>query len=73
MTTQQAKQLIGKRIQIPVHYDTWMRGAKFGVVTAFRYSKTPGTSDYLLVKMDHPQITRRLKLWSIDWDYAEVL
>lgn len=29
----QAKNLVGKRIEIPVHYDMWMRGARFGVVT----------------------------------------
>jgi hypothetical protein len=55
--------LVGKRIEIPVHYDMWMRGAKYGLVTAVRRSKTPGHSDYVLVKMDHPSITRRLKVW----------
>lgn len=63
---------IGKRIEIPVHYDMWMRGARFGEVTAFRNGKA-GQSDYLLVKMDHPQIKRRLKLWRIDWDYAKLI
>lgn len=32
----QARQLLGKRIEIPVHYDMWMRGARFGQVTAIR-------------------------------------
>jgi hypothetical protein len=67
-----AQSLIGKRIQIPVHYDLWMQGARYGTVTGFRHSKTPGTSDYVLVKMDHPQVKRRLKLWRMDWDYATV-
>lgn len=64
--------LKGRRIEIPVHYDLWMRGARFGLITAFRHGE-PGQSDYVLVKMDHAQVKRRLKLWRIDWDYAKVL
>jgi hypothetical protein len=64
--------LVGKRIEIPVHYNLWMQGARFGEVTAFRHGKD-GHSDYVLVKMDHPQVKRRLKLWRIDWDYAKVV
>lgn len=63
-----ARALIGKRIEIPVHYDMWMRGARFGTVTQFRHGK-PGQSDYLFVKMDHPQVKRRLKLWRSDWEF----
>lgn len=59
----------GTRIEIPVHYDMWMRGARFGEIRGYRQSK-PGISAYLLVKMDHPQIRRCLKLWAIDWAYA---
>lgn len=70
MTRQDHRPLIGKRVEIPVHYDLWMRGARFGVVTAYRNGK-PGQSDYLLVKLDHPQVRRRLKLWRLDWDYAK--
>lgn len=66
------RELIGKRIEIPVHYDLWMRGARFGVVTQFRHGG-PGQSDYVLVKLDHPQVKRRLKLWRPDWEYAKVL
>ena len=60
--------LIGHRVEIPVHYDAWMRGARFGTVTAFRHGAL-GQSDYLLVKLDHPQIKQRLKLWRPDWPY----
>ncbi len=63
---------VGQRIEIPVHYDLWMRGACFGVITAFRHGK-PGQSDYYIVKMDHPQVKRRLRLWSLDWDYAKAV
>ena len=66
------RQLIGKRIEIPVHYDMWMRGARFGEITAFRHGKD-GYSDYFMVKLDHPQAHRRLKLWRIDWDYSKVI
>lgn len=65
-----ARAYVGKRVEIPVHYDLWMRGARMGTVTAFCYGKD-GLSDYLLVKMDHPQVKKRLKLWRIDWEYAK--
>lgn len=65
-------QMIGSRIEIPVHYDLWMQGARFGTVTQFRYGKD-GQSDYVYVKMDNPQVKRRLKLWRHDWDYAKIL
>ena len=64
--------LVGRRIEIPVHYDAWMRGARFGLVTAFRRGRA-GLSDYVTVQMDHPQIRRALKLWALDWDYAKII
>lgn len=63
---------IGSRIEIPVHYDLWMRGAQTGQVTGFRHGKA-GQSDYVLVRMDHPQVRNLLKLWKPDWPYAKVL
>lgn len=66
------KALIGKRVEIPVHYDTWMRGARFGKVVGRRRSKLPGHSDCLLVRMDHPGIKRCVKVWSIDCEYLKV-
>ena len=62
----------GMRIEIPVHYDAWMRGAKFGIITQFRKGEN-GISDHWKVKMDHPQMKRRVRLWSIDFDYCKVL
>jgi hypothetical protein len=59
---------IGTRVEIPVHYDLWMQGARFGIVTGFRYGK-PGQSDYVFVRLDHTQVKRPLKVWSIDWEY----
>jgi hypothetical protein len=62
---------IGSRVEIPVHYDMWMRGARMGVVTAFRNGQS-GQSDYVLVKLDHPQAKKSLKVWRLDWDYMKV-
>lgn len=66
------KDLIGKRVEIPVHYDMWLRGARFGVVTSYRPSRQ-GVSAYLSIKLDNPSVKRRLKVWSLDWDYLRVL
>jgi hypothetical protein len=49
-----------------------MRGARFGTITAYRRG-IHGLSDHYLVKMDHPQVKQRLKLWRVDWDYAKVI
>lgn len=62
---------IGQRIEIPVHYDLWMQGARTGVITSVRNGHV-GTS-YYLVKMDPPQVKRRLKLWRPDWDYTKAI
>lgn len=64
--------LIGRRVEIPVHYDLWMRGARTGIVTSWRAGK-PGVSDCVLVKMDHPQVRKRVKVWRLDWDYMRLL
>jgi len=64
----QARELLGKRIEIPVHYDMWMRGARFGEVT--RIGKDAA---FVYVKMDHPQARRRVKLWRIDYEYAKLI
>lgn len=72
MDYESMKALIGKRVEIPVHYDLWMRGARCGVVTGRRQGK-PGRSAYLLVKMDHTQVGRRVKVWAIDADYLKII
>lgn len=63
---------IGARIEIPVHYDMWMRGARTGTVTTFRRGKL-GQSDYVTVRMDHPQVRKLLKVWAPDWGYTKIL
>lgn len=67
-----ASGLVGKRIEIPVHYDMWMRGARLGLVTSYRAGRA-GQSDFVFVKLDNPQVTRPLKLWRADWEYVKVL
>ncbi len=71
MTRVDHKPLLGKRVQIPVHYDMWMRGARFGTVTGYRNGKS-GQSDFLYVKMDHPSVRRSLKVWRPDWEYMRI-
>ena len=72
MSVADHKHLIGKSIEIPVHYDMWMRGARFGKITGFRHGAN-GTSDYLTVRLDHPQAKHALRLWRLDWDYIKVI
>lgn len=66
------KQLIGRRIEIPVHLNTWAQGAKFGVITSFRHGK-PGQSDYLNVRMDNKNVGKLVKLFRGDWEYAKLI
>lgn len=63
-----AKALVGKRIEIPVHYDMWMQGAHYGTVRS-----VGALGDYVKVKLDHPCAKRQLKVWAIDYDYVKVL
>lgn len=69
---EELKGWIGRRVEIPVHYDMWMRGARFGKVVARRRGR-PGYSDYLLVRLDHSQVRRCLKVWRGDVDYMKEL
>lgn len=64
----QAKAMVGRRIEIPVHYDMWMRGARFGVVSSIGKD-----GEFIRVKLDHPQAKRRLRVWRLDFDYVKML
>jgi hypothetical protein len=72
MSAQNGKALVGQRVEIPVHYDMWMRGARTGAVTQYRQGKD-GISDWVYVKLDHPQAKRYLKVWALDWNYMKIL
>jgi|HubBroStandDraft_5_1064220.scaffolds.fasta_scaffold09405_4 hypothetical protein len=64
---------VGDRIEIPVHYDMWAMGARYGVVTSKRGDK-PGRSAYISVKLDAlPVKARRLKVWALDFDYCRTI
>lgn len=62
--------LVGKRIEIPVHYDRWMQGARYGKVIALKQSLNNG--QYLLVEMDNPA-AGRVKVWEESWKYVKDL
>ena len=62
----------GARVEIPVHYDMWMRGARTGTVGEYRRGRH-GQSAYVLAHMDHRSVTKPLKLWEPDWEYAKLL
>jgi hypothetical protein len=69
---EEAKVWVGKRVEIPVHYDLWMRGARFGTVKQLRFHGATEDlcgSAYLTIELDHPQVKRRLKVWRSDWAY----
>lgn len=59
---------LDKRVEIPVHYDMWMRGARFGRVTAIGKG-----GEFVYVRLDHPQVKKPLKVWRIDFEYMKVL
>lgn len=62
----------GQRIEIPVHYDAWMRGARMGTVTGFRHQQ-PGKSAFYYVRLDHPAYRKSLKLWVHDVPYCKAV
>lgn len=64
----EARALVGKRIEIPVHYDLWMRGARFGKVT--RVGKDGA---WVWVRMEHPQVKCAKKVWSTDFRYIKIM
>lgn len=71
----QARALVGKRVEIPVHYDMWMRGARFGRVVGMAWKRN-GVGEKIVsairVKMEHPGAKRQVRIWTIDFDYVTV-
>ena len=68
---------LGDRIELPAHYDYWMRGARFGTVVKFKKAFSPRPSDQaydrFLIKMDNPRIKRLVTLPSYDWEFARII
>ena len=60
------------RIEIPAHYDLWMRGARFGVIRRY-HRGIAGAIDYVTVKMDNPRVKRLVRLPRSDWQYVRVV
>jgi len=63
-----AKHIVGRRIEIPVHYDLWMRGARTGVVRSVIHA-----NGGIRVKMDNENVKRLARIWRIDLSYIKVL
>jgi hypothetical protein len=61
-----AKWLVGKRVEIPVHYDMWMRGARYGRVTRW-------DSKGVWVRLDHKQAKRSQRVWNIDLTHLKTI
>jgi hypothetical protein len=61
---------VGRRVEIPPHSDLWARGARFGTVervvdrtpgpNVVATTMTPERAIIYRVRMDHPQLKRRL-------------
>jgi hypothetical protein len=63
----QAKELVGRRIEIPVHYNAWMQGARYGLVTSIGRN-----GSFVYVKLDR-RPKPRLSLWRLDFDYVKFI
>lgn len=60
------EEIKGARIEIPAHYDLWMRGARYGVV------KSTTKKGALKVRMDHPSVRRLVTISPDDLDYCRI-
>jgi len=58
-----SEQFTGKRVEIPVHFDIWMRGARFGVVSSVG-------AGFIRVKMDNPRVRRRVRIEAKDFPFC---
>lgn len=56
---------VGHRVEIPPHYDLWMRGARFGVVVS-----TNSEHGLTKVRMDHPQVRRLVTVHTSDLKFV---
>ena len=62
---------IGRRVEIPVYFDLWMRGARFGIIKSYARGK-PGEDDFIRVRMDHPRVKRLVKIPRGDWAFTRL-
>lgn len=71
-----AKSFVGKRVEIPVHYNAWMLGARYGKVIGLSWIKMDNGDKIVTavrVKIDNPEIKKYVKVWKIDFEYMKVL
>lgn len=67
---------LGARVEIPAYTDTWMRGARFGEVVrvteggGYLDPKDPRGRTLFLVRMDHPQIRRPIRVIADDCKFV---
>ena len=61
--------LVGKRIEIPNHYNYWVCGMRYGLVTGWRRGQR-AKSAYLMVKMEDGEV---LKIWKSEVEHCRVL
>ena len=60
------RDLLGARVEIPAHFDLWMRGARFGNVCSVN-------ARFVRVKMDHARVRRQVRINREDWCYMNVI
>jgi len=56
------------RIEIPVHFDLWMRGARTGYIHSIREH-----DGAWLVRMDHPQVRKLVVIPKEDQPYCKAI
>ena len=62
----------GNRVEIPVHYDLWMRGARYGTVTKICKDDLGG-GVCAAVKMDNQKIKRLVYIPRHDWESVKII
>ena len=64
--------IIGCEIELPVHFDLWMMGARHATVTSARHARD-GLSEYVYVRVHAlPTKHKRIKISKLDWDYCKL-
>lgn len=61
---------VGDRIEIPVHFDVWVQGARHGVVSSIKHNMFGQLIFY--VKMDNKRVKRRVKLLIAHLEYCKL-
>jgi hypothetical protein len=66
--------LIGRRVEIPVHFDLWMRGARFGRISAVTSVPPRGTDDRAVyVRMDNKRVRKLVRVPAVAFEYMRFI